>query len=128
MKTIRQTYLINSSLKKVWQALVNPKDINAWGGGPAKMDAKIGTKFKFWGGDIHGKNIEIIPLKKLVQKWYGGSWEKPSITTFTLIKEEDAVKINLLQTDVPDNEAKNIDDGWKEYYLGPLKKYLENKS
>ncbi len=53
MKTIKQTYFVNSSLDEVWQALVNPKYIDAWGGDPAKMDEKIGTKFKFWGGDIH---------------------------------------------------------------------------
>lgn len=127
MKTIKQTYLINSSLDEVWQALVNPKYINAWGGGPAKMTDKVGTKFEFWGGDIHGKNIEVILLKKLKQEWFSGDWKTPSIVTFTLSEEENKVKIDLLHTDVPDNEAKDIDDGWKEYYLGPLKEYLENK-
>ena len=127
MKMIKQTYLINSSLEEVWEALTNPKCINAWGGGPAKMDEKVGTKFEFWGGDIHGKNIEVIPLKKLIQEWFGGDWKKPSIVSFTLTEEKDKVLINLLHTDVPDNEAKDINEGWKEYYLGPLKKYLENK-
>ncbi|OGH24173.1 MAG: hypothetical protein A3B47_04910 [Candidatus Levybacteria bacterium RIFCSPLOWO2_01_FULL_39_24] len=128
MKIIKQTYLINSSIEDVWQALVDPKYINAWGGGPAKMADKVGTKFEFWGGDIHGKNIEVVPKKKLVQEWFGGNWGKPSLVTFTLTQEKDAVRINLLQTDVPDNEAKDIGEGWKDYYLGPLKKYLENKS
>ena len=45
MKIIKQTYLINSSIEDVWQALVDPKYINAWGGGPAKMADKVGTKF-----------------------------------------------------------------------------------
>lgn len=124
---IKQTYLVNSSLGEVWKALTNPKYIDAWGGGPARMDGKVGTKFELWGGDIHGKNIEVVPKKKLTQEWFGGNWDHPSIVTFTLTGEKDAVKINLLHTDVPDNEAKDIDEGWKEYYLGPLKEYLENK-
>lgn len=127
MKTIQQTYLINSSLGEVWKALTDPKYINGWGGGPAKMDDKVGAEFEFWGGDIHGKNIEVISNKKLVQEWLEKNWEKPSIVTFTLTKEKDAVKVNLLHIDIPDNEAKDINDGWKEYYLGPLKKYLEKK-
>lgn len=127
MKTIKQTYLINSSLDEVWQALINPKYIDAWGGGPAKIDDKKGTKFEFWGGDIHGKNIQVIKNKKLAQEWFGGNWERPSIVTFTLIPEKNKVRIDLLHTDVPNNEAKDIDDGWKRYYLGPLKEYLENK-
>ena len=127
MKTIKQIYLINSSLEEVWKALTDPKYINDWGGGPAKMDDKVGTKFEFWGGDIYGKNIDVIPLKKLVQEWFGGNWKKPSIVTFALREEKDGVKIDLLHTDIPDNEAKDIEQGWKEYYLGPLKEYLENK-
>jgi len=127
VKTIKQTYLINSSADAVWQALVNPKYINAWGGGPVKMNNKEGAKFELWGGDIHGKNIEVIPLKKLKQEWFGGNWKMSSVVTFTLTQEKDTVKINLLQTDVPDNEAKDIDEGWRQYYLGPLKKYLEKK-
>lgn len=125
MRTIKQTYLINSSLEEVWQALTDPKYIDGWGAGPSKMDDKVGTKFEFWGGDIHGKNIEVIPNKKLVQEWFGGKWEKPSIVSFTFKKEDDKVLIDLLHTDVPDNEAKDIDEGWKEYYMGPLKEYLE---
>ena len=127
MKTIKQTYIINSSLEEAWKALTDPKYINAWGGCPVKMDDKVGTKFEFWGGDIHGKNIEIIPLKKIKQEWFGGNWKKPSVVTFILTREKDKVKIDLLHTDVPDNEEKDIDEGWKKYYLGPLKEYLENK-
>lgn len=127
MKTIKQTYHVHSSLQEVWKALTNPKYINGWGGGPAKMDEKIGTKFEFWGADIYGKNIEVVPKKKLVQEWFGGIWDNPSIVTFTLTQEKDKVRINLLHTHIPDNEAKDINEGWKEYYLGPLKKYLENK-
>ena len=128
MKTIKQTYLINSSLGEVWKALTDPKYIDVWGGGPVKMDDKVGTKFEFWGGDIHGKNIEVVPLKKLVQEWFGGKWDKPSLVTFTLTKEDSKVIIDLLHTDIPDNEAKDIEQGWEEYYLGPLKEYLEKNS
>ncbi len=65
--------------------------------------------------------------KKLKQEWIGGNWDSSSIVTFILTEENDKIMINLLHTDVPDNETKDIDGGWKEYYLGPLKKYLENK-
>lgn len=125
MKTIKQTYLIDASLDEVWQALVNPKYINSRGGGPAKMNDKVGSKFELWEGDIHGKNIKVVPLKKLVQEWVEGNWKHPSIVAFTLILERGVVKIDLLHTDVPDNEAKDIAQGWKDYYLGPLKKFLE---
>lgn len=55
-----------------------------------------------------------------------GNGKRHRLSLF-LTQEKDGVKISLLQTDVQDNEAKDIDEGWKEYYLGPLKEYLENK-
>lgn len=125
MKTIRQIYSINAPVAKVWVALTNPKDIAGWGGGPAKMSAKEGAAFSLWGGDIHGKNVLVVSQKKLVQEWYGGKWPKPSITTFTLAKTKSGTRLAFHQTGVPAQELKSIEDGWKDYYLGPLKAYCE---
>lgn len=127
MKLIHQSYLIHAPLEEVWQALVNPTYIEGWGGGPAKMDGKVGTKFTLWGGDIHGKNTEVIPHKKLVQEWYGGNWDKPSTATFELQQEGDNVRIDFTHLNVPEGDFKNIEQGWKDYYLGPLKDFLEKK-
>lgn len=131
MKSINQTYHIVASASDIWQALTNSKDIKKWGAGPAKMDDKVGTKFSLWGGDIWGKNIEVIPEKKLVQEWYSKEnekWEKPSIVTITLIKEEKGIRLFLHQTDLPDAFATNIANGWRDYYLEPLKSYVEEKA
>lgn len=125
MKTIKQTYLINSSSRNVWQALVDPEIIAKWGGGPAKMDDKVGTEFTLWDGDIYGKNIQVIEGKELVQDWFGGKWDKPSKVTFTLREKDGATEVDLLHEGIPDKEASDVDDGWKTYYLSPLKKLLE---
>ncbi len=126
MKSIRKTYEINVPAQRVWQALVDPKIISGWGAGPAKMSPKEGTAFSLWGGDIHGVNTEIIPDKKLVQKWYGGKWDAPSILTLALHAQGNGTRIELTQTNIPDNEAADIDDGWTSYYFGPMKEYLES--
>ncbi len=125
MEAIKQSYRIKASVADVWQALVNPKIIEKWGGGPAKMNEKVGFKFSLWGGDIHGTNKEVVTEKKLVQEWYGGGWSAPSLLTFTLHGDTTETTVDLLQEDVPDAEHKNISDGWKDYYMGPLKKLLE---
>lgn len=125
MKTIKQTYVIYASVEKVWEALTEPSIIDKWGAGPAKMDNKVGTKFSLWGGDIHGKNIRVIKHKELVQEWFGGEWDKPSIITFTLTEKDGKTTVDLVHVDVPDAEVDDIADGWKTYYMGPLKKLLE---
>ena len=59
-KNIKKVYKISTAKDKVWQALINPTIIDEWGGGPSKMDSKVGTEFELWNGDIYGKNIEVI--------------------------------------------------------------------
>jgi uncharacterized protein YndB with AHSA1/START domain len=127
MKTIKQVYHINAPVEKVWQALTDPKIIDSWGGGPAKMSANAGTSFSLWGGDIHGKNLEVIGNKKLVQEWFSGNWKKASKVTFTLKEENKGTTLDLLHVDVPDDEEADIAEGWEIYYLGEIKKLIEKK-
>lgn len=125
MRTIKQKYLIKAPVAEVWKALVEPKVIDLWGGGPARMEEKAGTKFSLWGGDIHGKNIEVTRYKQLVQEWFSGSWKKPSRVTFTLTEKGPETEVELLHVDVPDEEGEEIAHGWKTYYLGSMKELLE---
>lgn len=128
MKSLTQIYEIHAPIADVWVALVDPKMINHWGGGPAKMDAKTGTKFSLWGGDIHGTNTKVIPQKLLEQDWYGGDWEKPSKVIFRLASGSSGkTNVTLTQTDIPDGEFVDIEEGWKRFYMGPLKKLVEKK-
>ena len=87
MAKLEQTYEIAAPIAKVWQALVDPTVIAQWGGGPAEMNDKAGTKFTLWGGDIFGKNTEVIPEKLLVQEWGDDELKEPSIVSFELTEK-----------------------------------------
>jgi activator of HSP90 ATPase len=124
-KTIKKIYEISAPIEQVWRALVEPKIIDEWGGGPSDMDGKIGTEFQLWGGDIHGKNIEVVKEKKLVQEWFSEDWPNPSIVKFTLQTENNKTILELEHTSVPDQDLDDIEQGWDDYYLGPIKEMLE---
>ena len=123
---IHKTYFIDAPAEKVWAALTEPLVIDRWGGGPSKMAAEPGFEFSFWGGDIHGTVVEVEPGKLLVEEWFSGEWSSPSIARFIVHAEPDGgTRLALLQTDVPDADAPDIDTGWDEYYLGPIQSLLE---
>jgi activator of HSP90 ATPase len=118
---------MDAPVGKVWQALVDSKMIDSWGGGPAKISDKAGSSFSLWGGDIHGKNLEVEKNKKLVQEWFSGGWKTPSKVSFMLKEEKEGTRLDLLHENVPDAEEKDIAEGWDVYYLGEIKKLLEKK-
>jgi uncharacterized protein YndB with AHSA1/START domain len=126
MKTVKQEYTIKAPINKVWQALVDTKIINEWGGGPSVMDDQEGTLFKLWGGDIYGKNISVVPPKLLIQEWYDDNFEEPSEARFELNESGDITVVRLIHSNVPDDRVDDISGGWKVYYLGPLKELLDS--
>jgi len=125
MKVFKIKYKINASKRKVWNALVNPKIINQWGGGPSKMSDEVGFRFSLWKGSIFGKNIKVEKNSLLVQEWYGGRWDEPSIVTFEIEENDNKTTVALTHANVPDNEEKELKKGWKEYYMTPLIKHVE---
>ena len=125
LKELKKVYHINAAVDVVWQALVDPRHIKGWGGGPAVMHAENGSKFSLWGGQIHGTTTDVVAPNTLVQDWYAGKWLQGSVATFTLDEEGKGTKLILIHRDIPDNEYEDIDKGWDDYYLGPLKKYVE---
>ena len=123
---IEQSYKIKAQLNNVWEALVNPKIMDEWGAGPdIHMDLKKGGKFSLWGGDIYGTNMLVQAPYKLEQDWYGGDWKKPSKVVFELNYKDNTTTVILTHDDIPTVEVNDFAQGWKDYYLGPIKDLLE---
>lgn len=126
MKIIHQTYFIKAPVKEVWNALVNRIYIEEWSGSKASMAAQVGTKFTLWETQIHGTNLEVIPHKRLKQEWYA-DYDTPSFVTFILSEKDGVTTVELIHEQVPSDKFKEIKEGWKDYYMKPLKKYVEMK-
>ena len=125
MKTFKKSFKINAEPSDIYSAITNPYTIELWTGYPAIMSEVPDSEFSLWDGDITGKNIEFIKDKKIVQEWYGGKWEKPSILTITLKKVKEGIEVKLKHEGVPKEEVEGIKDGWDEYYFWPIKEMLE---
>jgi len=125
MKEFNCNYNISASQEEVFNAFTNSFQIELWTGYPAVMDDKVGTVFSLWEGDITGCNLEIVKDYKIVQEWFFGETEHPSIVTIVLKKAGNATKIELTHTNIPDEAYEEIVEGWEEYYLGSMKNFLE---
>jgi uncharacterized protein YndB with AHSA1/START domain len=127
MPTIEQTYEMNATPEQVFEALVNPDIIQTWSGDEAKMGPNIGDTFSLWGGQMFGKNLEVVRNKKLVQEWNYDQWDKPSKVTFTIKVKGKKTIVDLLHEDVPAKSLTSITEGWDAYYLGAMKDMFEEK-
>jgi len=124
MKTFKKTFKINAEPSDVYSALTNPYTIELWSGYPAEMSEVPGSDFSLWDGDITGKNIEFIKDKKVVQEWYFGEQNEKSIVTVTILPDKEYSQVTVEHTNIPDEDFKEIAEGWREYYIGAIMNFF----
>ncbi len=125
MKDFKHYVSINAEPEDVYACLTNPFTIELWSDMPAKMEARVGTEFEMFEGDITGKILELKPNIKVVQQWYFGDQKEPSIVTFKIHPDKGRVSLELRHTNIPDEAFVEITEGWKKYFLERIKEFLE---
>lgn len=124
MKTFKKTFRINAEPSDVYSALTNAYTIELWSGYPAIMCTEPGTEFSLWEGDITGRNIEFIQDKKIVQEWDFGDQEEKSVVTITISPDRDNSVVTVEHTNIPDDDFKDISEGWRDYYIGAINDFF----
>lgn len=120
MKDYKKYYFIPAEPEIVFNALTQAATIQLWSGEPAVMEAVEGSEFSLWEDSIVGKNLEFVPGKKIVQEWYFGEQEQPSIVTILLHETKGGTSAELRHTNIPDEEFEDIVEGWNDSYFGSL--------
>lgn len=129
MKIIKQTIAFNASASDIYEYLINPKKLFKITGGKATNTQKIGGKFSAWDDYIWGTNVELIPGKKIVQKWACADFPDKhfSDVSFELkAKGPKQTELIFTQANVPDDLYEDLSVGWNEFYWEPIKDYIED--
>ena len=125
MKSIKQHYIIRATPEEVFLALTNPLAIELWSGYPATMEAKEGSEFSLFEGDICGRNVTIVPNRQLIQEWYFGDSGEQSLVTINLSPEGQKTRVELLHTHIPDEVYEEFEEGWRKYYWNAISNYFK---
>ncbi|WP_316788666.1 SRPBCC domain-containing protein [Pedobacter frigoris] len=125
MKTFKKYIYIPAPPEEVYLALTKAQSIQLWTGAEVEFTEEPGTEFSFWDGDISGKNIEFEYGKRIVQQWYFGEENEPSIVTIKLHEDKKGTSLEFVQTNIPEEDFKDFTEGLQEYYLGGLADFFE---
>ena len=120
MKNFKKYYSIPAEPELLYKALTNAATIQLWTGEEAEMSTEPGSEFSLWQGSIVGKNIAFEEGKKIVQQWYFGEQDEPSIVTIKLHPAKHGTSAELLHTNIPDEAYDEITEGWANDYFGSL--------
>ncbi|MCY1523778.1 Activator of Hsp90 ATPase -like protein [compost metagenome] len=127
MKNYKKYILLPGLPEEVYLALTKPQSIQLWTGATVEFTEQPGTEFSLWDGDISGRNIEFEPPKKIVQQWYFGEENEPSMVTIKLHPDKKGTSLEFTQTNIPDEDYYDFTSGIEEYYLGGLMDFFEEE-
>ena len=115
-----------ASPQRIYTAILDEKQFAAFSGLPAKIDPAPGGKFSMFGGQIEGRNVELIPNQRIVQAWRPTHWDQGvySIVHFEFKPRGDGTLLIFDHTGFPAEEYHSLDAGWTSHYWDPLKKFL----
>lgn len=112
--------------QRIYELLLDSGQFAALTGLPAEIDAREGGAFSMFGGQIVGRNVELVPNLRIVQAWRPASWAPGiySIVKFELAMQGSRARLMLDHTGFPEGLAEHLDRGWDEHYLKPMAKLL----
>jgi activator of HSP90 ATPase len=126
-KVIRQSITIKAKPHEVFETLMDSQKHSRLTGHKAYISRRVGGRVEINDEAITGRNIELIPDRKIVQTWRDSRWpqEYHSTVTFLLDQYNDETKLTFVQTGVPAEDYESLKQSWYENYWKPLKATLE---
>ncbi len=127
---IHQEVTIPATTSAVFEVLTtSAKFAEMTGGRSADISKEAGGAFKMFGGDITGRNIEMVPGTRLVQAWRSGAWPEGvySLVRFELSGSAGETKLVLDQVGHPDGAEATLSSGWSQMYWEPMRAMLTPK-
>jgi activator of HSP90 ATPase len=125
---IKQSNIIPADPERVYEAFTNARIHSEFTGSKATCDPTVGGRFTAWDGYISGKNVELEKGKKIVQEWKTTEWPKgygPSKLELILKKVKNGTEITMIHSNVPEEQASELAEGWNQFYWTPLKDYFK---
>ncbi len=125
--SIRQAVSFNAPPARIYQVLLDAKDFARFTGYPApELDPHPGGALSLFGGQITGRNIELVADRRIVQAWRDADWAEGlySLVRFDLAPAGQGTQLVLAHWGFPSADRSHLDPGWRRMYWKPLAAYL----
>jgi activator of HSP90 ATPase len=122
--TIHQEVDLEASPDRIYDALLDAKQFKAITGGfPTEIAAEAGGAFSCFGAHIVGRNVEIVPKRRIVQAWRVATWPEGvySIVRFELKPQQAGTRVILDHTRYPPELREHLAAGWEDHYWKGLR-------
>ena len=127
-KTIHLEASFQAAPERIYELLINGAKFGDVTGQPGKGGGSEGAYFSLFAGWLHGRQIELVPNKFIVQAWRFMDWDPGvySIVRFTLSPDGDGTRLVVDQDGVPELFREHVATNWKPFYFDPFTNHFTN--
>lgn len=127
---IHQDVDFDASPERVYRTYMDSKEHAAFSGEPAEISPEVGGAFTCWNRQIAGRNIELIPNRRIVQAWRVSNWPEGvySVVRIELSARGGGTHLALSHTGIPMGKSSSIAQGWPSRYWDRMKAHVSQRS
>ena len=125
------TDIIPAPPAAVYDAWLDSRAHGAMTGAKASQSPRLGAKVTAWDGYISGRNLQLVPGRRIVQSWRTTKFtdaDPDSRIAVTLRAVPGGTRIILRHSRVPDGHTSYEDGGWQANYFTPMKAYFTKQA
>jgi len=122
MSNIHQEATFPAPPARIYQTLVDLEQFAKATGAPASGESTEGGGFSAFGGHVTGRQVELVPGKRVVQAWRAKTWPEGSysIAHFELSPSGAGTKLVFNHDGFPAEMKQHLESGWQSNYWDKL--------
>jgi uncharacterized protein YndB with AHSA1/START domain len=123
----RITSMVPGLPERVYSAWLDSGAHAAFTGASAKIDPTIGGKFAVLDGYVHGRTVDLLPGRRIVQTWR--TKEFPGAAPDSRLEvqfetAEGATRITVMHSGIPQGLGERFKQTWTARYFHPMRGYF----
>ncbi len=129
-RIVRQSVVLPAAAKSLYAMYLSPAKHAAITGRKVAIGARPGAKFSAFNGALSGRMLYTVPGRLIVQAWRSTAFRKGDVDSTLILRftpKGRRGRIDLVHVNVPDHDYRGVNNGWKQYYWKPWRKYLRRK-
>jgi uncharacterized protein YndB with AHSA1/START domain len=119
--------VIAASPDVIYNAWLDSASHTQMTGGEARVSDQVGEPFQAWDGYIEGRNLELVPGRRIVQSWRTSEFKEIEPDSQIEVRFEpvpEGTRVTILHTNLPPHGTQ-YEQGWMEAYFDPMRTYFE---
>lgn len=123
---VHQEVDFDAGPERIYRTYMDSEEHAAFSGEPAVISPDPGGPFTCWGGQILGRNIELVRNRRIVQAWRVSAWPEGvySVVRMELSARGSGCRLVLSHTGIPAGSSSSIAQGWPQRYWARMRAHV----